>query len=147
MQHKLLVALRFKVPQRFIERPAGRRARGVKDPGALGATPTPQTLLFNPYQLPTHGCPCRCAHRGLTPLVLRLPNLGGGKRCAKKLAKFTCANLHGLFGILHTQTSFGRAEAPSQNLLCSSSGEANVGYPTEASCLRGALYTLPAVTR
>ena len=58
---KLLVALQLKVPLRFIERFASGRARRVEDPGAFGATPTPKTLLFNPYQLPTHGRLCRRA--------------------------------------------------------------------------------------
>jgi len=61
MQRKLLVALQFKVPHRFIEGFASGRARRIEDPGAFGATPTPKTLLFNPYQLPAHGHPCRCA--------------------------------------------------------------------------------------
>ena len=51
MQRKLLVALQLKVPHRFIERPASGRARRVKDPGAFGATPTPKTGMFDPYEL------------------------------------------------------------------------------------------------
>ena len=60
MRGKLFVALRLKVPHHFIERFPGGRARRVEDPGAFGATKAPKTLLFNPYQLPTHGSPRRC---------------------------------------------------------------------------------------
>ena len=66
MQCELSVALQLKVPHHFIERLANGRARRVEDPGAFGATPTPKTLLFNPYQFPTHGSLCRFAQRGLT---------------------------------------------------------------------------------
>jgi hypothetical protein len=61
MQRKLFIALQLKVPVRFIERFASERARRVEDPSAFGATPTSKTLLFNPYQLPTHDRLCRCA--------------------------------------------------------------------------------------
>jgi len=61
MQCKLLVALRLKILHHFIERFASGRARSLEDPGAFGATKTPKTPLFNPYQLPIHACLCRCA--------------------------------------------------------------------------------------
>jgi hypothetical protein len=51
MQRKLLVALQLKVPRRFMERFASGRARRVEDPGAFGATPTPKTVMFDPYKL------------------------------------------------------------------------------------------------
>jgi hypothetical protein len=60
MQCKLLVALQLKVPHHFIEKFASGRARRVEDPDAFGATKTPKTLLFNPYQFPTHGGPRLC---------------------------------------------------------------------------------------
>jgi hypothetical protein len=61
MQCKLPVALQLEVAHHFIEGFASRRARSVEDPATLGATKTPKTPLFNPYQLPTHGPLCRCA--------------------------------------------------------------------------------------
>jgi len=51
MQRKLLVALRLKVPHRFIERLASWRAGRVKDPGTFGATRTPKKVMFDPYEL------------------------------------------------------------------------------------------------
>jgi hypothetical protein len=51
MQLKLLVALQLEVPLRFIHRLASGRARRVEDPGAFGATPTPKTVMFDPYEL------------------------------------------------------------------------------------------------
>jgi len=50
MQPKLLVALQPEVPHRFAQRFASGRARRVEDPGALGTTPTPKTVMFDPYQ-------------------------------------------------------------------------------------------------
>src|SRR4029077_3212902 len=124
MQRKLLVALQLKVAHRFIERLASGRAKRVKDPGAVGATPTAQTWLFNPYQLPTHGCPCRRAHRGVpTRSTVTQSRRGGG--CANKLEKLTRVNSDGLFGILHTHPGLF---APHTRF--------NVGYSTEALCLR-----------
>jgi hypothetical protein len=84
MQCKLLVALPLEIFHRFVERLARGRARSVENPGAFGATPTPKTPLFDPYQLPSHGTP-------------RLP-----RPQALRGAQFTCANLDGLSGILHT---------------------------------------------
>jgi hypothetical protein len=51
MQRKLLIALQLKVPLRFIERLASEPVRGVEDPSAFGATPTPKTFMFDPYEL------------------------------------------------------------------------------------------------
>lgn len=61
MRCKLFVALQCKVLHQFIERFTSESARGVEDPGTFGATPTRKMLLFNPYQLTTHGGPRRCA--------------------------------------------------------------------------------------
>jgi len=61
MQCKLFVALQRKLLHHFIESFAGERVSRVEDPCAFGATPTRKTLSFNPYQLPTHGGPRRCA--------------------------------------------------------------------------------------
>src|SRR6202158_4654304 len=137
MQRKLLVALQLKVAHRFIERLANGRARRVKDPGAFGATPTAQTWLFNPYQLPTHGCPCRRAHRGLTPRVVRSANLG-----AAEDALISWRSLHVSIRMV-CLASYIRTKGCSRRTpdfrasfsVTQSSGEANVGYPTEASCL------------
>ena len=61
MRCKLFIALQCKVLHQFIERFASERARRVEDPGAFGAAPTRKMLLFDPYQVPTHGGPRRCA--------------------------------------------------------------------------------------
>jgi hypothetical protein len=61
VQFERLVPLRLKVLHHFIERVTARGARGVEDPGALGASKTPKVGLLNPYQLPVHGRLCRCA--------------------------------------------------------------------------------------
>ena len=58
---KFFVALQLEVAHHFIERCAGGRARRFEPPATFGATKTPKTLLLNPYQLPAHGCLCRCA--------------------------------------------------------------------------------------
>jgi hypothetical protein len=55
MQGKLFVALQLEVAHHFIEGRAGGRTRRLEPPATFGATKTPKTLLFNPYQLPTHG--------------------------------------------------------------------------------------------
>src|ERR1700730_6806632 len=133
MQRKLLIALQLKVEHRFIEGFASERARGVEDPGAFRATPTSKTLLFNPYQLPTHGCPCRRAHRS----TVTQSRHGGG--CANKLEKLTRVNSDGLFGILRTHQGLFAPHTRFPGLLLHN-GEANVGYPTEASCLREPVY-------
>jgi hypothetical protein len=138
MQRKLLVALQLKVVHRFIERLASGRAKRVKDPGAFGATPTAQTWLFNPYQLPTHGCPCRRAHRGLTPGVVRSPNLG-----AAEDALISWRSLHVSIRMV-CSASYIRTKGCSPRTpdfraslsVTHSSGKANVGYPTEA-CVCG----------
>jgi hypothetical protein len=61
MQCELSVALQFKVSHHFIERSASGSAKRLEDPGAFGATKTPKSLLFNPYQRPIHGTLYRCA--------------------------------------------------------------------------------------
>jgi len=73
MRCKLFVALQCKVLHQFIVRFTSERARRVEEPGAFGATPTRKTLLFNPYQLPTHMAALVAApHRCLIPCpVLR----------------------------------------------------------------------------
>jgi len=58
---KLFVALRLEVAHHFIERFADGRTRRFEPPATFGATKTPKTLLLKPYELPAHGCLCRCA--------------------------------------------------------------------------------------
>jgi len=70
MQCELSVALQLKVLHHFIERLPSGSARRLEDPGAIGTPKTPKTFLFNPYQLPIHGPPCRCA----PALSDRMPN-------------------------------------------------------------------------
>ena len=62
MGFKLFVALQLEVAHHFIERSAFRRAGRFEPPSTFGATKTPKTLQLNPYQLPAHGCLCRCAN-------------------------------------------------------------------------------------
>jgi hypothetical protein len=57
MRCEFFVALQLEAPHHFIKGIASGRARGVEYPGAFGATETPKTLLFDPYQLPTHDGP------------------------------------------------------------------------------------------
>ena len=88
MRCKLFVALQGKVLHQFIVRFTSKRAIRVEDPGAFGATPTRKMLLFNPYQLPTHGGPRRCAPSLSDPmfsaaLVVTQSRVG----CAKRLTK------------------------------------------------------------
>jgi hypothetical protein len=109
--------------------------------------------LFKPYQLPTHGHPCGCApslsdpHSWYGhPIWERL------KMQQDKPADFTCANLDGLFGILHTQKILVHAARSGfrasflwssgviwrwsrlvRSVLARSRSEVNVGYPTAAS--------------
>jgi hypothetical protein len=54
MRGKLSVALQLEVAHHFVERPAVGRTRRLETPATFGATKTPKTLLFNPYQLPPH---------------------------------------------------------------------------------------------
>ena len=61
MRRKLPVALRLEIPHHFIKRLARGRARRVEDPRTFGATETPKTLPFDPYQLPSHCAPHRRA--------------------------------------------------------------------------------------
>jgi hypothetical protein len=84
--------------------------------------------LLNPYQLPAHGLQSRCAatlsdcmpsirlaskdeafsfRSGARPHCSRKQSPGpGGRKCVNGRAKFTCANLDGLSGILHTWEIF-----------------------------------------
>jgi hypothetical protein len=113
MQCKLPVALRLEVAHHFIEGFASGRTRSVEDPDTFGATKTPKSLLFNPYQLPTHGPPCRCAPTSaglpsrdetfycLIAAENRHPVWAWRKMSEKGWAKFTCASLDGLSGSLH----------------------------------------------
>ena len=143
MQRKLLVALQLKVEHRFIEGLASGRANRVKDPGAFGATPTAQTWLFNPYQLPTHGCPCRRAHRSTVTQSRR----GGG--CANKLEKLTRVNSDGLFGILHTHQGLFAPHTRFPGLLLRHAEQrrSQCRIPYGSVVFAGALYTFPAVAR
>jgi len=61
MRRKLPVALQLEIPHHFIKRFARGRARRVEDPRTFGATETPKTLPFDPYQLPSHCAPHRRA--------------------------------------------------------------------------------------
>ena len=61
MGFKLLVAQRLEVAQHFIERVAFRVTGRFEPPSTFGATKTPKTRQFNPYQLPAHGCLYRFA--------------------------------------------------------------------------------------
>ena len=62
MRRKFVVALQLKVAHHFIERRAGGTTGGFEPPVTFGATKTPKTLQLNPYQLPAHGRPHRCAN-------------------------------------------------------------------------------------
>jgi hypothetical protein len=62
MGFKLFVALRLEVAHHLLERLAFRRTGGLEPPSTFGTTKTPKTLQINPYQLPAHGCLCRCAN-------------------------------------------------------------------------------------
>ena len=132
MQCKLSVALQLEVAHHFIERCAGERSRRFEPPATFGATKTPKTRLLNPHQLSAHGCLCRCAptpsdrmpgtrlpsgdeafsfhsralpdcNRNLSPIWAWLK--------VRKGMEFTCANLDGLSGILHTRNILVRAPA------------------------------------
>jgi hypothetical protein len=92
MQSELSVALRLKVLHHFVKRPARGRAGRVEEPAAFGATKTPKTLLFDPYQLPSHGAPRRRARRRGT--------------------KLTCAKLGGLSDALHKWKTCLRSITP-----------------------------------
>jgi hypothetical protein len=59
---KLFVALKLEVAHHFIERFAFRSTGRFEPPSTFGATKTPKTLQFDPYQLPAHGCLCLCAN-------------------------------------------------------------------------------------
>jgi hypothetical protein len=83
VQCELPIALQFKVAHHFVKRLARGRAGRVEEAAAFGAPKTPKTLLFDPYQLPSHGAPRRRARRRAT--------------------KLTCAKLGGLSHILHTR--------------------------------------------
>jgi hypothetical protein len=61
MGFKLFVALQLEVAHHFSERFAFRSTGRFEPPSTFGATKTPKTLPVNPYQLPAHGCLCRCA--------------------------------------------------------------------------------------
>jgi hypothetical protein len=63
MRREPSVALQLKVLHHFVERFACGRAGRLEDPGTFGATKTPKTLLFDPYQLPSHDAPRRRARR------------------------------------------------------------------------------------
>ncbi len=54
MDCKSLIALLLVAPQNFSERLTGGLSRMNEDPRALGATPAPKTLLFDPYELAAH---------------------------------------------------------------------------------------------
>jgi hypothetical protein len=54
MRCKLFVALQLEVPHHFIERLTRGRSRRIKPPGALRATKTAKTRLFDPYKLAGH---------------------------------------------------------------------------------------------
>ncbi len=93
-------------------------------------------------------------HRYLTPTrnTVRSPNLGAAEGLANRLAKSTCANLDGLFDILHMHKIFVRAAGLISGPRCEvaesikcwsrfvrselarSSGKADVAYPTEEPC-------------
>ncbi len=91
MRCKLLVALQLKVPHHFIERVARGRAGRIEDPGAFGATKTPKTLLFNPYQLPIHGGPRGCGLSLSEPMPSSREWL---VYAGTKLTKFTCVGVN-----------------------------------------------------
>ena len=132
MQGKFSVALQLEVAHHFVERCAGERARRFEPPATFGATKTLKTLLLNPHQLSTHSCLCRCAQRRLTRMPSTCLQSGGeafsfqsrvlpdGSRNLSPIwawlkireeVEFTCANLEGLSGVLHTRKIFVRAPA------------------------------------
>jgi hypothetical protein len=61
------VALQLEVAHHFIVRFTRGRIGSFESPATFGTTKTPETLLFNPYQLPTHGRLC------LRPIAVRSP--------------------------------------------------------------------------
>jgi hypothetical protein len=63
MQGEFLVTLQLEVAHHFIKRFARGRARRDEDPGTFGASETPKTLMFDPYQLSSHGAPRRRVRR------------------------------------------------------------------------------------
>jgi len=83
MRCKLFVALQCKVLHQFIVRFTSESARRVEEPGAFGATPTRKTLLFNPYQLPTHSGPRRFAPSLSDPMhsAARVVTQSRGRLC------------------------------------------------------------------
>lgn len=132
MQCKFSVALQLEVAHHFVERCAGERAGRFEPPATFGATKTLKTLLLNPYQFSAHICQCRCAQRRLTRLPSTRLQPGGeafsfhsrvAPDCTRNPSsiwawlkvrqgmEFTCANLDGLSGILHTRNIIVRAPA------------------------------------
>ena len=61
MRCKLLVAAQLEVAHHFIEGCAGGRTGRFEPPATFGATKPPKARLLNPYHLPPHGRPSRCA--------------------------------------------------------------------------------------
>jgi hypothetical protein len=61
MGFKFFVALQLEVAHHFIERFSFRSTGGFEPPSTFGATKTPKKRELDPYQLPAHGCLCRCA--------------------------------------------------------------------------------------
>jgi len=123
MGGELLVALQLEVAHHFIERCAGERTRRFEPPTTFGATKTTKTLLLNPYQLPAHGCLCCCVPTNThllsrdetfwfaingsfrvsyCPIAPENRSPSSGKNVFKEWPKFTCANLYGQSGTLHT---------------------------------------------
>jgi len=132
MQCKLSVALQLEVAHHFVERCAGERARRFEPPATFGATETLKTLLFNPHQLSTHSCLCRCAptsydrmpgirlpsgdeafslHSRVLPDCSRNPSPIWAWLKIREEVECTCANLDCLSDALHTRKILVRAPA------------------------------------
>jgi hypothetical protein len=164
MQGKLLVALQLEVVHHFIERCAGGRSRRSEPPATFRASKTAKTLLFNPHQFPPHGRLCRCAAspsdrmpgtrlrvKERNDLIRHNVSLGNGvlpdysrnrwaqgKMCWRNGQSLHAPILGSLSGILHSwKISIAQAGPAlrASRCLAGGSGEANVGRPTEASCL------------